>query len=82
MVSEATCKVPETLEHFWENIWLLKSGLIVLNEWFASLLKKETQMQRLAAIGRKKWLCPTHLPKKISRASALAPQAGNMGKDF
>ena len=46
MVSEASLKVPETLDHFWVDIWLLNSGLIGLNEWFAFLLKKET----LAAI--------------------------------
>ena len=48
MVSEASLKVPETLDHFWVDIWLLNSGLIGLNEWFAFLLKKET----LAAIGQ------------------------------
>ena len=48
-MSEASLKVPETLDHFWVDIWLLNSGLIGLNEWFAFLLKKET----LAAIGQK-----------------------------
>ena len=48
LTSEASLKVPETLDHFWVDIWLLNSGLIGLNEWFAFLLKKET----LAAIGQ------------------------------
>ena len=43
---------------------------------------KKIMLGPLAKKCIKNRLCPTHFQKKLSRASALAPQAGNMGKGF